>query len=83
MNSPTRSPFPQTTSRMTSIIEEISSMSPRSIPNCNELEISIHSLQSKIYDSLLFFGKFLEKRGSYFCPNKLKGSDVVLLMYLS
>ncbi len=52
MNSPIRSPFPQTASRMTSIIEEISSMSPRSIPNCNELEISIHSLQSKIYDSL-------------------------------
>jgi len=47
MNSPTRSLFPPTTSRLASNIPETNVLSPRSISNRNELEMSIHSLQSK------------------------------------
>ena len=48
MNSPTRSVFSPTASRVTSIIPETSVVSPRSTSTRSGLESSIHSLQSKI-----------------------------------
>jgi hypothetical protein len=64
MASPTRSLSSPTTSRIRSNIPETNVLSPRSISSRNELEMSIHSLQSKIsmIDSSTHLFSFLRKK---------------------